>query len=57
MCQVEGVAAIPRKVKDFERGNVFQGGQLVKIAGEYWIELGKPIPVPEVAKATTTPAT
>jgi len=47
--QAVDVDAKPRKVKDFEHECVFCGGQLVKMHGCWWIELGRRIPVREVA--------
>ena len=49
VCQAVDVDAKPRKVKDFEHECVFCGGQLVKMHGCWWIELGRRIPVREVA--------
>jgi hypothetical protein len=48
MCVAEDVTAVPRKVKQFDHENVFRGGRLRKIAGEWWIELATRLPVGEV---------
>ena len=53
LCQADDVAVTPRKVKDFDRESVFRGGRLVKIEGDWWIELGQRVPVREAAVAQT----
>jgi hypothetical protein len=50
MCQAEDVTAAPRKVKHFSREDVFRGGGLQEILGEWWIELGSRVPVSEVVQ-------
>jgi hypothetical protein len=47
MCQAEDIHAIPRKVKDFESENVFQRGSLIEIENEWWIEVGRRVPIRE----------
>jgi hypothetical protein len=45
MCVAEDVTTVPRKVKQFNHENVFRGGGLRKIAGEWWIEVGERLKV------------
>ena len=38
MCQARDVHANPREVASFDRNDVFVGGRLVDIEGDYWLE-------------------
>lgn len=49
ICQADDIAAIPRKVKDFDCENVFRGGRIVRIDSDWWIELVRRVPIREVA--------
>jgi hypothetical protein len=47
MCLAEDVEAAPRKIKDFNRAEVFVGGKVMELNGDTWVEMvdRKPISV------------
>ena len=45
MCVAEDINATPRKVKGFNKNEVFTGGCLVDCDGETWLELGERVNV------------
>lgn len=47
MCLAKDVEAAPRKIKDFNRGEVFVGGKVMELGGDIWVEMvgRKPIAV------------
>lgn len=53
MCLAKDVAAMPRKIKSFDRQSVFLGGDLVEADGDTWIVLADRLKVSEVAKRKT----
>lgn len=54
MCSVEDPQAVPRKIKDFNADEVFLGGKLLQIDGDYWIEMVRRIPASQFSARTTT---
>src|SRR5919199_6254969 len=44
MCEALDVHAVPRKVKDFNEEEVFRGGKVVELDGDWWIELNTRVP-------------
>ena len=56
MCQAVDPNEIPRKVKDFERDNVFLGGKLTKSRGDWCIELLKRVSVEDIAPRSGAPS-
>jgi hypothetical protein len=49
MCQVNDDSEKTWKVKDFDRENVFRGGRLFNLEGNWWIEIGPRVSVRDVA--------
>jgi hypothetical protein len=50
MCQAIEPHAVPREVKDFNRTEVFPGGELLERDGDFWIELLPRVSVAEAAQ-------
>jgi hypothetical protein len=48
MCKAKDVDANPRKVASFDRNDVFVGGRLVDLDGDYWLERSARRPVSAV---------
>lgn len=48
MCVARDINAIPREVQNFNREEVFQGGQLIDLDGDTWLELRGRVPVRDV---------
>ena len=48
MCVARDVNAIPREVQSFNRDELFQGGQLIDLDGDTWLELGGRVRVRDV---------
>ena len=44
MCSVENPEAKPHKVKEFNEDEVFLGGKLLKVGGDFWLEMTDRIP-------------
>ena len=49
MCEAVDVHAVPRAVKDFNGNEVFPGGRIVELDGDWWIELLPRVSVKDVA--------
>lgn len=45
MCQARDIGANPREVASFDRNDVFVGGRLIDINGDYWLERSARRPV------------
>ena len=51
MCEAVDPGARPRKVQRFNDTEVFPGGRLAEVDGEWWVEVMPGVPVGEVASA------
>ena len=45
MCEAVDVHAVPRAVRDFNGDEVFPGGRIIELDGDWWIELRSRVPV------------
>ena len=54
MCLAEDVEAAPRKIKDFNRGEVFIGGKVMELHSDTWIEMVGRKPISVVSTKRTT---
>jgi hypothetical protein len=50
MCQAVDPHAVPREVKDYNKTEVFPGGEVIERDGDFWIEMLPRIPVSEAAQ-------
>jgi len=48
MCLAEDVNAVPRKIKSFNRDEVFFGGRVIELNGDTWVEIADRKPVSAV---------
>ena len=52
MCLAKDVHANPREVASFDRNDVFVGGRLIEVDGNYWLERSARQPVSSVRLST-----
>lgn len=52
MCLAEDVSAVPRKIKSFNRCELFVGGRVLELNGDTWVEMADRIPVAAAMLAT-----
>jgi hypothetical protein len=57
MCRAVDVDAVPRVVRDFNEDEVFRGGRLAEIDGDWWIELLQRFPVRQIGALPTSKPT
>ena len=48
MCEAKDISAAPRSIKSFNDRDVFVGGKLVEIDGDWWIERAGRLPARDV---------
>ena len=48
MCEAADLNASPRVVKDFNKDEVFPGGRIVQLDGDWWVELRGRVRVREI---------
>ena len=48
MCEPRDEKAVPREIKDFNRRELFPGGQVIEVEGEKWLEMKARVPVEKI---------
>jgi hypothetical protein len=53
MCEAVDTTLRPRSILRFDVNEVFRGGRLIELDGEWWVEMLAPVSLRNVTRAST----